>query len=73
VETSCEGSKIKHLYWRHFSEFEIPLPSRQEQMRIVGLFQTVERAEDSAISHVKETRQLQTKLLAKLLDAPRHV
>jgi len=73
VESSCEGSKIKHLYWRHFTDFEIPLPSRQEQQRVAKMFRTVEVAMDAAVSHVTETRQLQNKLRADLLGEPGHV
>jgi restriction endonuclease S subunit len=35
VENRCEGSKIRHLYFRHFQDFPIPVLDKLAQMKIV--------------------------------------
>lgn len=53
VETKCEGSKIRHLYWRHFEDFEIVLSSLQDQATIAARAGVV----DAALSKAAETAQ----------------
>ena len=34
VENRCEGSKIRHLYFRHFEDFNLPKLSTKQQQEI---------------------------------------
>lgn len=61
VESSCEGSKIRHLYWRHIEGFSIPRASLQEQRRVVRRIATI----DEAISATE--RELNTALSLKMM------
>lgn len=73
VESSCEGSKIKHLYWRHFADFEMPLPPKNEQQRVVKSLKNVEAAVTQVIRHSSQTKALQFILLNDLLAPPAYV
>jgi len=43
VENRCEGSKIRHLYFRHFEDFEVPLLSKEQQQEIVDRLDAMDR------------------------------
>ncbi len=34
VENRCEGSKVRHLYFRHFADFPLPVMTRAEQYQV---------------------------------------
>lgn len=64
VETRCEGSKIRHLYWRHISDLEIPLPPLNEQKRAVDSFKRL----DEAAVRCEELAQSEQKLIGDLRE-----
>lgn len=68
VETSCEGSKIRHLYWRHIEGFMIPLPSKQEQRHAVEAVASVDSAIQAARKSVLDSRRLRSQLREDLLS-----
>lgn len=72
VETRCEGSKIRHLYWRHISDLEILLPSLNEQKRAVDSFKRLDeaavRCEELAQSEQKLMGDLRERLLCRERD-----
>jgi type I restriction enzyme S subunit len=69
VETSCEGSKIRHLYWRHIEGFMIPLPSKKEQKRAVEGIASVDTAIQAARKNVLDSRRLRSQLREDLLSS----
>jgi len=42
VENRCEGSKIRHLYFRHFADYDLPLPNLPEQQKIADALDAVD-------------------------------
>ncbi len=42
VENRCEGSKVRHLYFRHFEDFELPILSKAEQQKILDGLDSME-------------------------------
>lgn len=44
VESRCEGSKIRHIYFRHFSDVRVPKLTLKEQRRIVERIDAAEFA-----------------------------
>lgn len=62
VESSCEGSKIKHLYWRHIENFPILLPPIKQQQRIIQILAAVDVSQARA-----EENQLNAQALCKCL------
>ena len=56
VENRCEGSKVRHIYFRHFEDFELPkLPVRQQQ-------EIADRL-DAADSALAEAKNLKARLI----------
>jgi hypothetical protein len=49
VENRCEGSKVRHLYFRHFEDFMLPKLSKVEQSEIVDQLDRTESALATAI------------------------
>ncbi|MGI8891776.1 MAG: restriction endonuclease subunit S [Chthoniobacterales bacterium] len=49
VENRCEGSKVRHLYFRHFEDFMLPDFPKARQAEIVDELDTCEAALTSAI------------------------
>ena len=64
VESSCEGSKIRHLYWRHIEHFKIALPSQEEQARVTRLLDTY----DENIAHARRNLADSVHLVARLRE-----
>ena len=48
VENRCEGSKIRHLYFRHFQDFEFPSLSLKRQAEIVERLDEVDEVVNTA-------------------------
>jgi hypothetical protein len=56
VEKRCEGSKVRHIYFRHFEDFELPkFPVRQQQ-------EIADRL-DAADSALAEAKNLKARLI----------
>ncbi len=67
VEAACEGSKIKHLYWRHIEDFPLVVPDLGEQHKRCQSLRQVEDALASARIAVAKTLALRMGLSAALL------
>lgn len=67
VESRCVGSKIKHLYWRHFKDFQIPLPSIESQQGIVDKLRLLERTIEDVNRSVRESTCLAQQLVKSSL------
>ncbi len=63
----CEGSKVKHLYWRHLERFEIPLPSIEEQQAIVDSLIAIDSALNCLIGRHSQQVRLRARLLNQIL------
>lgn len=48
VESNCEGSKVKHLYWRHISNFPLVVPSLAEQEKVIRVLRMAVEATNRA-------------------------
>lgn len=75
VETNCEGSKVKHLYWRHISSFVLILPSTVEQGKILKVLRAAQEATDrverSVVSSLRVSISLREYLLHGIAIARR--
>ena len=52
VENRCEGSKVRHIYFRHFEDFELPKLTREKQQDIAERID----AADSALTNTKNLK-----------------
>jgi hypothetical protein len=48
VESRCEGSKVRHTYFRHFADFAIPMLNIEAQLQIVDQIDAVDEALEQA-------------------------
>lgn len=48
VEGRCEGSKVRHTYFRHFADFAIPMLNIEAQLQIVDQIDAVDEAIEQA-------------------------
>ena len=48
IKNRTEGSVVPHLYQRDFTEIEIPLPKRQEQISIAGILSVLDKKIDNS-------------------------
>lgn len=46
----CEGTKVKHLYWRHLEKFRLTLPSLNLQREIIAELDTIDISLDSLVT-----------------------
>jgi type I restriction enzyme, S subunit len=44
VETRCEGTKVRHLYWRHIEDFPLALADRDQQLAVIHAGRELDRA-----------------------------
>ncbi len=68
VETNCEGSKIKHLYWHHIENFPIQLPSRQKQQYLIKVLDAVDNTFADTEKNLKDANLFRRSLREKLLS-----
>jgi len=68
VESRCEGSKIKHLYWRHFEDFAILYPSIEQQGKAIRQIAAIDAAIESTKAHLEESSTLRHALRENLLS-----
>lgn len=59
----CEGTKVKHLYWRHLERFSFPLPSQSRQREIAEYLRAIDESVVCALSRVERQSRLQHRLL----------
>ncbi|MBN1937934.1 MAG: restriction endonuclease subunit S [Anaerolineae bacterium] len=65
----CEGTKVKHLYWRHLERFEFALPSIDEQRHVAKTLQEIDRSIDRLEDREKQQGKLHKSLLNSALGA----
>lgn len=66
VESRCEGSKVRHLYFRHFRDHLIPVRSLNEQRVLCDRINDIEAAIVSAQESVRRSLQIRQELSARL-------
>ena len=64
VISMCEGTKVKHLYWRHLERFDFRLPSFQKQQAIANSLMLI----DVALNGLNDRWQQQQKLHIRLIN-----
>lgn len=67
VESHCEGSKVRHTYFRHFAALPVALLSQEEQQRVIKAGRDIDNAKESANQAVDKARSLIATLREHLL------
>lgn len=67
VETNCEGSKVKHLYWRHISDFLLVMPSIVEQEKVLKVLKAAQETTDKTEHSVVSASHISISLRERLL------
>jgi type I restriction enzyme S subunit len=67
VESHCEGSKVRHTYFRHFANLPVVLLSQEEQQRVIKAGRDVDQARESASQAVDKAQALFATLREHLL------
>ncbi len=67
VESHCEGSKVRHTYFRHFANLPVALLSQDEQQRVINAGRDVDNARESAKQAVDKAQSLFAALREHLL------
>lgn len=68
VEASCEGSKIKHLYWRHIENFQIAVPPLTDQEQVVQTLSLLDQGITRVTKNWNDSIQLHKILRENLLS-----
>lgn len=63
----CEGTKVKHLFWRHIEGFAFPLPPVAEQREACDLLNAMDSACREATKRWESTLLLHRELLSRAL------
>jgi type I restriction enzyme S subunit len=63
----CEGTKVKHLYWRHLSPFQLRLPSLEKQQQVADALMEIDIAHDRLLSRGGKQKQLHDRILNSAL------
>jgi type I restriction enzyme S subunit len=58
VEARCEGTKIRHLYWRHLEPYELSLPPLSRQVEVIARCREVDQAAAAVSAQVNSCVQL---------------
>jgi len=67
VEARCEGSKVRHIYFRHFADMPVVLLDSKGQRDIIEATRRIDKARDAALSAVSTARDLSKQLVLNLL------
>lgn len=67
AESHCEGSKIKHLYWRHLQNFCIEVPPMLIQEKKIQIAQELDNAVSKLRSHIENLAKLRVSLRENML------
>jgi len=67
VESRCEGSKVRHTYFRHFEDFKIVHLSIPEQDNLIERLKRVDIARKDATELLEKDQRLMRELQNKLL------
>ena len=63
VEARCEGSKVRHTYFRHFADFPVVMIRSEEQRKIIQAARAIDVAKKTAKNSVRDLRALLRKLV----------
>lgn len=58
VESRCEGSKVRHTYFRHFADLPLVILDDNDQTRVVERARQIDSARDSAILAKLKSQEL---------------
>jgi type I restriction enzyme S subunit len=62
----CEGTKVKHLFWRHIENFKFKIPDIKEQEEVVENLQKIDSAVATFILKQEQQKQLHFNLINKV-------
>lgn len=68
----CEGTKVKHLYWRHLEKFSFKLPSLEQQQMIAATLMAIDLSLDALNDRWNQQHSLHSKLLNEALSRTKH-
>jgi type I restriction enzyme S subunit len=63
VESRCEGSKVRHTYFRHFADMPVVKVSSEEQREIIQAASSIDIARKAANDSVRDSRALLGRLI----------
>jgi type I restriction enzyme S subunit len=63
----CEGTKVKHLYWRHLSPFQFRLPSLEKQQQVADALMELDIAHGRLLARGGKQKQLHSRILNSAL------
>jgi restriction endonuclease S subunit len=63
VEARCEGSKVRHTYFRHFADLPVVKASSEEQREIIQAASSIDVARKAAKDSVRDSRALLGRLI----------
>lgn len=67
VARKSEGSKVKHMHWRHIADYALPLPSASEQAAVVAEAASWTAAAKHVSSETGALAMLRASVLAEVL------
>lgn len=67
VESHCEGSKVRHTYFRHFADLPVAVLTQEEQQRVIKAGRDIDQARESANQAVDKAKALLATLREHLL------
>lgn len=68
----CEGTKVKHLYWRHLEKFSFKLPSLEQQQMIANTLMAIDLSLDRLSDRFNQQHSLHSKLLNEALSPTKY-
>lgn len=67
VESRCEGSKVRHTYFRHFADLPVVRVGADKQKEIIRAASSLDVARKAAKDTVRDSRALQNNLINELI------
>ena len=65
----CEGTKVKHMYWRHLERFELRLPPLSRQQEIASVINRIDSAIEALLSRNTQNQHLHRELLDRVITS----
>ena len=63
ANSRCEGTKVKHMYWRHIADFKLVVPDIKKQDEVIEKCAASDSAIFAAETNLEKTIQLKKQLL----------
>ena len=73
VEARCEGSKVRHTYFRHFADLPVAMVSPEDQPKTIEAGRSIDNAREAANSAVAAAKSLASQLREHLLKGNENV